>query len=232
MLALSLLSVALVAGQASATAIQARTLQARAGVERLFARQAGGFNPNSIPQQCQSTCAGTAQVLSGQGCQTDACLCTSTVNTGFQQCLTCVLSLAPPDPDIISQSQEALAAFEDACAASGFPLTSLTISGATGTPTTTSRGSVTIPSNTAPPNTSVFFSDPNVTPTTDGALKPPPNTRSVITPTSTPATTPINPTTPAVIGGGDGAASGGEKTAVTVSAMVAAGIGAMVMLGL
>ncbi|THH27585.1 hypothetical protein EUX98_g6606 [Antrodiella citrinella] len=195
MFALCLVSVALLAGHASAFTIQERSV-----LHHVYTRQTagGGFNPAEIPQQCQSACATAVPILSGQGCQTNQCLCTSAVNTGFEQCLDCVLSLAPADPTLTSETQQALSQYEDQCALVGFPLSSLTLSGATVAPTS-AGGSVTIPPNSgSAASPSVFFSSsgapPASVPSSPAAstlVAPPPpvtptpdNTRSVIGPSS------------------------------------------------
>ncbi|TCD63787.1 hypothetical protein EIP91_004938 [Steccherinum ochraceum] len=231
MFVISLVSAALLAGQVSASAIEART-----PIEKfIYARQTSGFNPAEIPQQCQSTCAATASVLTGQGCQTNACLCTTQVNSGFQQCLNCILALAPPDASLVQQSQQALSQYEDACGQVGLPVSSLLISGATAEPTQGSgSGSLSLPPNTSGTGSaSIFFgSTPSAdsTPTNTSPPSASTPTRSVIGPSDTSAASP--PATSGSAGSGSGAASGGERVFATMTGVLGAGVvGAMMVFG-
>ncbi|KAI0795872.1 hypothetical protein C8Q75DRAFT_349700 [Abortiporus biennis] len=66
------------------------------------------FNPDNIPAECSSKCKSTVAVLSNSTCITPSCLCTSSVNTGFQTCMNCLLASKGNVPADIQQDQQAI----------------------------------------------------------------------------------------------------------------------------
>ncbi|KAL4254173.1 hypothetical protein ABKN59_004583 [Abortiporus biennis] len=94
------------------------------------------FNPDNIPAECSSKCKSTVAVLSNSTCITPSCLCTSSVNTGFQTCMNCLLASKGNVPADIQQDQQAISSFEDSCGNVGISLTSLTVGGPASTSAT------------------------------------------------------------------------------------------------
>ncbi|KAI0685320.1 hypothetical protein BC835DRAFT_1421341 [Cytidiella melzeri] len=157
----ALVSALLLAGEATASTVRIN----RSFKQMIQARQGSVIDPSDIAPQCQTICA--PMVSAFNNCTNDACLCTNSVIKATASCLDCNLAVdGPPTPSLVTQAQQALEGIEDACAAAGDSVTSLTVSGFTGGASTvvTSSGSgatvtATIPvvtSNTLSP--SIFFS--------------------------------------------------------------------------
>ncbi|KAI0354490.1 hypothetical protein OH77DRAFT_1426079 [Trametes cingulata] len=117
MYGLTLLSVALVAGQAAASSIAARSPLA----SLLQARQ-GGFDPSQIPAQCQSDCTVISTALNSATCSGDvSCLCSTATNTGLSNCLECALGL-DPEQSALAEVQESYNEYTQACSSAGAPV--------------------------------------------------------------------------------------------------------------
>ncbi|KAI0370798.1 hypothetical protein BV20DRAFT_966320 [Pilatotrama ljubarskyi] len=117
MYGLTLLSVALVAGQAAASAVYPRSPLA----SLLRVRQAG-FDPSDIPAQCQSDCSVISTALNSASCSTDiSCLCSSSTNTGLYNCLECALSI-DPDQATLTEVQESYDEYTQACSSANAPV--------------------------------------------------------------------------------------------------------------
>ncbi|KAL7278274.1 hypothetical protein ACG7TL_008250 [Trametes sanguinea] len=116
MYALAILSAALLAGQAAASAVAARSPLASV---HLLARQATGFDPSNIPAQCQTQCATISNALTSSTCTTQvSCLCSSSTNNGLYDCLECALSL-DPDQSVLEEGQENYDSYVEACQQAG-----------------------------------------------------------------------------------------------------------------
>ncbi|KAI0700273.1 hypothetical protein C8T65DRAFT_728804 [Cerioporus squamosus] len=142
MYALAIVSAALLAGQAAASAVMPRN--ALAG---LLNRQTTAFDPSDIPAQCQSQCADVVSALNS--CSTVSCLCSDTTNTGLYNCLECALAL-DPDAALLAQGQDSLNEYQSSCQQAGVSVAPQTLtlpSGASATggsgSSATSRASVT-----------------------------------------------------------------------------------------
>ncbi|KAH8105174.1 hypothetical protein BXZ70DRAFT_508792 [Cristinia sonorae] len=228
MFAVSLVAFVIFLGQATANVLSVRTVIERS----LEARQ---FSGGAIPQQCQSICAGTITVLTGGGCQTPQCLCSETVNVGFQQCLSCDVSLFGPDPAKVASAQRALSQFENGCNNMGLPVASLII---------TPPAAATPPPPPPPPPATTPAAPAVTTPTTtsttsslttsSSSVAAPTLTRSVITPSTTASTTNSLPTDAPVIPDVPNAATGkGERLLVTTIGLAGAClVGMMLTTGL
>ncbi|KAI0643390.1 hypothetical protein C8Q79DRAFT_1012673 [Trametes meyenii] len=141
MYGITLLSIALVAGQAAASAIGARSPLA----SLLRTRQAG-FDPSTIPSQCQSDCSDIISAVNSQTCSTDiSCICSSSASNGLYTCLQCALNLAPSQ-STLTQAQGSYDDYADACEDGGVNISEKTLTIPGGSSAT--GGQVTI-SNTA-----------------------------------------------------------------------------------
>lgn len=242
---LALLSLALVAGKAAATAVAARHDAFRT---LLRARQGSIISPGDIAPECQSACATFVQI--NNDCQTDdsKCLeiCTDSNMGGVADCLSCAINVGgPPDASLAAQAQEALDELEDDCASAGEPVQSFTVSGAAGVPTSAAGGagasSLSLP-RASETSQSVFFSSGGAAPTsTKPVVTPGPGASTnggggAPGPTNTPAGQNTDtdtgagvPTQTPGLGNGNGAASlfGGVSAAAA-----AAAVGAALMLAL
>ncbi|PIL34685.1 hypothetical protein GSI_03465 [Ganoderma sinense ZZ0214-1] len=116
MVGLVFLSVALLAGQAAATAALSPSF---------FKRQ---LTPGQIPAQCQNACSSAENSLSS--CGTDLnCLCSDSINKAFSSCLECAVGL---DPSTLSTMQASLNEFEQGCTQAGHAVTPITLTAANG----------------------------------------------------------------------------------------------------
>ncbi|KIM60991.1 hypothetical protein SCLCIDRAFT_26166 [Scleroderma citrinum Foug A] len=80
----------------------------------LGARQTG-FDPSQLPSQCQSSCSVITQ-MSSASCETDlSCLCSSSISSGLQSCMTC---LVKAEPSVESSASGALTSYNEACGTS------------------------------------------------------------------------------------------------------------------
>ncbi|KAI0668189.1 hypothetical protein C8Q78DRAFT_1048990 [Trametes maxima] len=141
MYGITLLSTALVAGQAAASAIGARSPLA----SLLRARQAG-LDPSMIPAQCQSDCSDIISALNSQTCSSDiSCICSSSASNGLYTCLQCALNIAPSQ-STLSRAQDSYDEYVGACQEGGASVNEKTLTIPGGSSAT--GGQVTI-SNTA-----------------------------------------------------------------------------------
>ncbi|KAH7915763.1 hypothetical protein BJ138DRAFT_1176223 [Hygrophoropsis aurantiaca] len=103
-----------------------------AGSNGLAARQSSGFDPSSLPPQCQSPC----QVINTmQSCSSSlSCLCASSIGTNLAACMNC---MAAATLSVASQAQSALDSWNEACSGS------LSVSAGGSSPTGTTGGSTT-----------------------------------------------------------------------------------------
>ncbi|KAK7682036.1 hypothetical protein QCA50_015000 [Cerrena zonata] len=228
MFAFTILSAALLASQVSANAILGRSPL----VSLLRIRQTGGFDPSDIPSECTVQCATTSEVLGGTSCTTVSCLCTAQVNLGFQQCLQCLIDVAGDSPSLITQSQDALEQYEDACKSSGVSLTSLTISGAASA--TASGSSISLPSGSASASASVFFTSTagGGAISSSGSVRAT-SSRAVITAISSSAESTASSTAVTDGNNAQGANNNGASVAVAgLSTIVLTGLAGALLLGL
>ncbi|KAI0324285.1 hypothetical protein GY45DRAFT_1357300 [Cubamyces sp. BRFM 1775] len=137
MYGLAVLSVALFAGQAAATAISARS-----PILSLLRRQsAADFDPSEIPPQCQSQCATISTALTSDSCTSDlSCLCSSDTSNGLYNCLECALSL-DPDESIMIEAQDEYDQYAQACQSAGANVSDKTLTIPSGSSATGSQGS-------------------------------------------------------------------------------------------
>ncbi|KAI0756456.1 hypothetical protein C8Q80DRAFT_1128697 [Daedaleopsis nitida] len=141
MYAFSVISLALLVGQAAASASLGRS-----SLAGLLKRQTAGFDPSDVPAQCQSDCATILNSLSS--CPDVSCLCTDAINQGLHNCLECVLAI-PGNDDIFAQAQSSLQEYQQACQQVGVNIT---------------PEPVTLPSGSSPTaGSSAADSDPTVT---------------------------------------------------------------------
>ncbi|KAJ8481808.1 hypothetical protein ONZ51_g5736 [Trametes cubensis] len=139
MYGLAVLSVALFAGQAAATAISARS-----PILSLIRRQsASEFDPSDIPPQCQSQCSTISTALTSDSCTSDlSCLCSSSTSNGLYNCLECALSL-DPDESIMAEAQSEFDQYAQACTSAGATVEDKTLTIPSGSSATGSEGSAT-----------------------------------------------------------------------------------------
>ncbi|KAI9060834.1 hypothetical protein FKP32DRAFT_1595169 [Trametes sanguinea] len=146
MYALAVLSAALLAGQAAASAVSARSPLASV---HLLARQAAGFDPSEIPPQCQSQCATISSALTDSTCTTQvSCLCSSSTNNGLYDCLECALSL-DPDQSVLTEGQENYDSYVQACQEAGVTIEDKSLTIPSGASSTVAQVSITDIANSA-----------------------------------------------------------------------------------
>jgi len=107
---------------------------------QLLTRQDTGFDPSTIPSQCQSRCR--VIVNSILSCEAETvppldCGCSRTEESGFVDCLDCIIALAPTQ-EIINIAQTAVNNYILDCAQVGVSLPPATVNGAS-PPKTSSR---------------------------------------------------------------------------------------------
>ncbi|KAF8150077.1 hypothetical protein B0H34DRAFT_802187 [Crassisporium funariophilum] len=92
----------------------------------LYARQAGGFNPSSIPATClENKCQSLVNSLST--CTDLKCMCTNAIVTSMKSCIQCAVD-ANIDGYNQTVADASLKTFTDGCKTAGF-----TVAGGSGT---------------------------------------------------------------------------------------------------
>ncbi|EIM84890.1 uncharacterized protein STEHIDRAFT_169763 [Stereum hirsutum FP-91666 SS1] len=81
-------------------------------------------DPSDIPTECQSAC--TSPLNSINSCVTAECGCTTSIASGLEDCINCVVDLDPTS-DNIESGQETLDAYDEVCSESDIPVGSLTV---------------------------------------------------------------------------------------------------------
>ncbi|KAM5545697.1 hypothetical protein V8D89_000735 [Ganoderma adspersum] len=135
MYGLAALSVAVLVGQAAATAV------AGAAPRSPLARRQTTLNPSDIPSQCKNQCAPAVNYLNTCA-ETVSCLCSDTTNTAFYNCLECVVEV---EPSVKSTLQTTLSEYEYNCGTAGAKVSFLTLTFADGSsdaPTATGGASL------------------------------------------------------------------------------------------
>ncbi|KJA14532.1 hypothetical protein HYPSUDRAFT_208651 [Hypholoma sublateritium FD-334 SS-4] len=104
----------------------------------LFARQLDpGFTPNDIPSACVAPCQTLTQTITSGSCTTLSCLCTNSIASGLESCLSCAVKENIPDFNK-TVADQTINGYIEACSEAGFPVS---ISGFSGTDSSTSGAS-------------------------------------------------------------------------------------------
>ncbi|KAI0773109.1 hypothetical protein BD413DRAFT_539196 [Trametes elegans] len=139
MFGLAVLSVALLAGQAAASAIAARSPLAH-----LLAIRQTSFDPSTIPAQCKSECSAISQALTSNTCSTDIdCICSSSASNGLYNCLECILAINPDASDL-AQAQGSFDQYASACASGNVNVADRSLTLPSGSGATSAGGQVTV----------------------------------------------------------------------------------------
>ncbi|KAL4062437.1 hypothetical protein V8B97DRAFT_1891925, partial [Scleroderma yunnanense] len=99
----------------STLAVIGQLHNARSDVSNALGARQTGFDPSQLPSQCQSPC-GVISEMSSSTCETDlSCICSSSISSGLETCMTC---LVKAEPSVETSASQALQSYNEACGTS------------------------------------------------------------------------------------------------------------------
>ncbi|PAV14777.1 hypothetical protein PNOK_0933000 [Pyrrhoderma noxium] len=128
----------------------------------IFARQS--LDPSAIPEACTPTCAPIMATVAS--CSELSCLCNNDVAKQIADCADCLVAVSN-DSSVLSQEQTIVDQYNNACATSGQPISSVQVSsvapssGSSGSATSTSTGTGSGTESNSATSTSTSTSESN-----------------------------------------------------------------------